>query len=147
MGNSAGGYVFVEEKETSRQKPMLATLKRNILIDLDVCPRCVEHLECQDSQYCNPLTLTYVILLAYQQTILSPRGRQVGQRWPPLLSLYIWISFVWLRICTWQHSHRTGEARAGWILQVEGYCRKMRLDLSEFYQELPPYCRHFGLSW
>lgn len=54
-----------------------------ILIDLE-SPSCVVHLEYQDSQYCNLLTLTYVIVLAYRQTILSVRGRAAGQCWPPL---------------------------------------------------------------
>lgn len=62
---------------------MLATLKGKVLIDLH-SPSCVVHLEYQDSQYCRPLTLTYNILLAYQQTILSPSEREAGRRWPPL---------------------------------------------------------------
>ena len=72
---------------------MLATLKGKVLIDLD-CPSCVVHLEYRDSQYCKPLTLAYVILLACQQTISSPRGSRAGQRWPLLSTSYIWISFV-----------------------------------------------------
>lgn len=74
---------------------MLATLKGKVLIDLD-SPRCVVHLDYRNSQYCNPLTLTYVILLAYQQTILSPREDKQGSIGfhSPLVSSYIWISFV-----------------------------------------------------
>lgn len=85
---------FVGEKETSRQKLMLATVKGKVLIDLH-SSSCVVHLEHQDIQYCNPLTLTYVILLAYQQSILSPRGRQAGQCWPPLnTSLLLHLDFI-----------------------------------------------------
>lgn len=73
---------------------MLAILKgQKVLIDLD-CPSCVVHLEYQHSQHCNPLTFTYVILLTYQQTILSLRGRQAGHLWPPLTTSDIWILFV-----------------------------------------------------
>ena len=81
-----GGKVFVCVRETSKQKTLLATVKGNVLIGQDDSS-CVAY---QNNWYYSKLfhsnlfTLTYVILLAYQQTILSWRGRQAGPRWPPL---------------------------------------------------------------
>lgn len=87
-------HVCGREKRRAGQNQTLAKLKGKVLIDLD-SPRCVVHLEYQNSQYCKPLTLTYVILLAYRQTILSPRGRQAGQNWPQLTtSLLLHLDFI-----------------------------------------------------
>lgn len=71
---------------------MLATLKGKDLIDLH-SPSCVVHLEYENSQYCNPLTLIYVILRVYQQTILSSRGRQAGLPWSPLTTSLLTFGF------------------------------------------------------
>lgn len=55
----------------------------------------VLHLEHQASQRFDLLTLPHVIFLAYQQTILSPRERQAGHRWPPLTtSLLLHLDFI-----------------------------------------------------
>lgn len=89
-----GGKVFVCERVTSKQKTMLATVKGKVLIGQDDSS-CVAY---QNIWYYSKLfhdsnlfTLTYVILLAYQQTILSWRGRQAAPRWPPLNTSFTFV--------------------------------------------------------
>lgn len=104
-------------------KTILAALERKVLIDLD-SPSCVVHLEHQDSQYSNLLTLTYVILLAYQQTILSPGRRQAGQHWLPLTtSLLLHLDFICVIV------KERWRSLGGWIFQSWGKLPKTGSDL------------------
>lgn len=109
-------WIRVCGRERDKQiKTNVGNTKRKILIDLD-SPSCVVHLEHQDSQYCNPLTLTYVILLAYQQTILSPRGRQAGQSWPQLTtSLVLDLDFICVIVGEHLRAPSQGWKSSGWM--------------------------------